>query len=334
MTLVYFYQLILALLGLVLLIKGADFFVESASAIAKKLQIPEFIIGFTIIALGTSLPEFGSNIYSSAIGHDDFIVGNIIGSNLFNLLAVLGICSLMFRVYISPRTLFIDWTFSLILSVLLMILIYGFALTSNQSGFLSRADGLVLIFLFIGFYIYIIRTSKKDLPVENEKFSAKSNTWNILSLIGGLAALLLGSKLAVDGLKDLSGLIGISQHTTAVILLAGGTSLPELSTAYAAFKNNKGNMAVGSIIGSNIINIGLILGISVLIHPTIVLKEYFNDLSFLIVGTTLPLIVLIFMYASQKKTGKLPYISIALGTVMMVLFLTFLYSNINEFLGL
>jgi len=261
------YVLIIA--GFVLLIKGADLLVEGASSIARALKVSDLVIGLTIVAFGTSTPELVVNVFAAIRANADIAIGNVIGSNIFNILIILGLSSMIFPLIVTHGTVWIEIPMTLAAAVLLGLLANDHLLT--QSGFqgLSRIDALILLACFAVFSYYIFRISGKqqdniEASAETKRIGVRKS---ILMIILGLAGLFVGAKFVVDSAVALASALGVSQSLIALTIVAAGTSLPELATSVVAAYKKNSDIAVGNIVGSNIFNIFLILGISALIRP-------------------------------------------------------------------
>lgn len=252
-------EVILLVAGFVCLIKGADFFVDGASALAKKMKIPSLIIGLTIVAMGTSAPELAVSISSAAKGSNAMAVSNVIGSNLFNLLMVLGICAAIMPIVVTKEVLRRDYPVSVAASVLFVIFILN--------GVLSRPEAAVLFLCLIAYMIVTIIYAKKNKTADEENDQSFSPIKCALFLIGGISAIVLGGNLVVDNAKAIAIAAGMSETLVGLTICAVGTSLPELVTSITASKKGENDMAVGNVVGSNIFNIFCILGISGMISP-------------------------------------------------------------------
>ena len=276
------------ILGFIFLIKGADLLVESGSNIARKLKISEFVIGLTIVAVGTSLPELVVSIQSVLKGHHNLLVGNVIGSCVYNLLLILGIISIIRPIQIKVKQE------SNIIIMLFAILIVG--LLGNLYGAIIFGEGIMLILLFSIFLISTIN-KKQEKSEENEINIIKS----IFILIMGIILLKYGGDFVVENASDIARKLNISEKIIGVTIVALGTSLPELVTSIIAIRKNTIEIAVGNIIGSNIFNLLLVLGITSLIQPVQFSYDYNTDLIFLVIAT---LGIILASIKSQKEEIK------------------------------
>ena len=258
----------LIILGFVLLIKGADFLVEGSSNIAKKFHIPEIIIGLTIVSIGTSMPELFVSTTSSINGYADMSIGNIIGSNLCNLLLILGLSALIRPIKFQRETRLIEMPMCLIVTIIFMIF-------CNTSGSIQKSEAVVLIILFILFIIYTIVMAKKGEQFDKEDDVAETKTENkkipiaknIIFIILGIIGLKIGGDLTVDNALIIARQFNVSEKIIGLTILAIGTSLPELVTSVTAAIKGNSDIAIGNIIGSNIFNILFIIGVSAVISP-------------------------------------------------------------------
>lgn len=289
-------QIGLLILGFVVLIKGADWLVNGASSLAKKHNVSDLAVGLTVVAFGTSAPELVVNVFASAQGHEAIVFGNIIGSNNFNLFVILGIAGLISPVVVQSSTVRREIPLSLIAVVLLFVLANNF-LVSDQH-LLSRIDGLVLLAMF-GLFLFYVYTQLKADPAENidsDIIHSHGKIW--LLIIVGLAGLVIGGKLVVNSAIAMATALGVSEKVIGLTIVAAGTSLPELATSVVAAIKRNNDIAVGNIIGSNIFNIFLILGVSSLIRPLSYDVTFNTDLYLLGLGT---IILLVFMFTGRKK---------------------------------
>jgi len=279
--------IILIILGFILLIKGADFLVEGASNIAKKFHIPEIIIGLTIVSIGTSMPELFVSITSAIEGYPDMAIGNIVGSNIANLLLILGMSSIIRSIKFKKETRLIEIPMCLGISLL-------FVLLCNLGHDITRFDAGILIVLFILFIVYTIIMAKKgeefdkeddDEKVVDKTKLSKSTIKDVVFLILGAVLLKIGGDLTVNNAVEIAKHFGLSEKLISVTILAVGTSLPELVTSVSAAFKGKSDIAIGNILGSNIFNMLLIIGVSAMIKPIVYNTSYNLDMIFLIGGT-------------------------------------------------
>jgi cation:H+ antiporter len=290
-----FVNAVFLLIGFVVLIKGADWMVNGASSLARRYRISELVIGLTIVAFGTSAPEMVVNVFASADGLSGVIYGNIIGSNIFNLLLILGVAGLIHPLKVQAQTVSKEIPFSLLAVVLLLILVNDIWLGGAQN-ILSGLDAFLLTLGFCAFLYYIYLNLKKEKQQETDEHPAP--LWRTLVLISvGLAGLVIGGKLVVDNAVQIAEVLGWSQKLIGLTIVAGGTSLPELATSVVAALKRNSDIAVGNVIGSNIFNIFLILGISGMIRP-IPYENVLNLDQFLLIAATI--LLFLFMFTSGR----------------------------------
>ena len=260
---------VLLIVGFALLIKGADFLVEGSSSIARILKISDLVVGLTIVAFGTSAPELLVNIFAGIQGNADIAIGNVVGSNIFNILIILGIASVIFPLTVTRGTVWVEIPLTLVAAVLLGLLANDHLLTGSSFRGLSRVDALILLGCFAAFVYYVFLIARKKEKGTDASLGSKPAglAKSAAVVVLGLVGLFVGAKFVVDGAIALAAALGVSESLIALTIVAAGTSLPELATsAVAAYKKNC-DIAVGNIVGSNIFNIFFILGISALIRP-------------------------------------------------------------------
>ena len=307
-------SILLIIIGFVLLIVGADLLVDGASGIAKKFHIPEIIIGLTIVSIGTSMPELFVSITSALEGHSDMAIGNVIGSNLSNLLLILGLSAMIKPVVFQKETRLYEIPMCLASTLILMIF-------CNTNAKISRGESAVLLILFCMFILYTIFMAQKEsqkniveIDVEEEK---KNSTFkDIIFIILGIIGLKIGGDLAVDNAVVVANYFNLSEKLISLTILAIGTSLPELVTSVTAAVKGNSDIAIGNIIGSNIFNILLIIGVSSMIHPITYNMSYNFDISILVIST---IILAIFPFIPPKDK-----MSRANGVIYFLMYLMYL----------
>lgn len=279
---------LLLIAGFIMLIKGADWFVDGASGIATKMGVSQLIIGLTIVAMGTSAPEAAISISSALKGSAGIAVGNILGSNIMNILMILGITAIIYPLSVQKSTIKYEIPFVIAISTILSII----GLTNNKIG---RADGAILLILFLCYFGYLFAMSKSS-PQEEETISESSNNASyarlILCLLAGIVLIIFGSNLTVDCATFLAKEFGVSDRIIGLTIVAFGTSLPELATCIAAAMKKNTDIAIGNIVGSNIFNILFVLGLSSLITPIEYSSDFTMD-SILCILTGVLLLVLV-----------------------------------------
>ena len=296
--------LVFLVIGFVLLIKGADFFVEGSSSVAKRLHVPSIIIGLTIVAMGTSLPETAVSVSASLAGNNELAVSNVVGSNIFNLVVVIGVCAILATVNVARETIRRDIPLSLICAGLLMLL--GIVGLGDKTGMtLGHLDGVIFVVLFACYIIYMVRTamkaSKEGKKVEieggsDEEIKLVSVPVSILFIIGGAIAIAVGGDVTVDAASRIASDLGMSQTLIGLTIVSIGTSHTELVTSIVAARKNEEDMALGNATGSNIFNILMVLGIASAISPISIITENIIDLCVLIVFT-----ICAWIFAGTKK---------------------------------
>jgi cation:H+ antiporter len=300
-------NIVLLLIGFVLLIKGADVLVEGSSVIAKKFGISNVVIGLTVIAFGTSMPELIVNIIASIQGNSDIGMGNVVGSNIANILLILGLAALFSTLKVNSSIIKKEIPFSILASVALFILINSSIINGAGKDGLMRSGGLILILFFCIFLYYIFSVAKKGDVLEKEGTKIKdiSQPLSIVMIIGGIVALFFGGKFIVDGAVVIASSLGLSQALIGLTIVAVGTSLPELAASVVAARKNQADMAIGNVVGSNIFNILWILGISAVINPLNYNPAMNFDILFLVFVSVMifPLIFLGRKYHFTKKEG-------------------------------
>ena len=302
------------LVGFVLLIKGADFFVEGSSAVAKKLRIPSIIVGLTIVAIGTSMPELAVSVSAALAGNNEIAISNVVGSNIFNLLVVCGVCSLFAPLAVSKSTLKVDFPIALSCAVLLL----GMCFIGNS---VNRIDGAILLVLFIIYISVLVRQALKARANtggsdEKEENSKDIPVWLcIIYIVGGIAAIKFGGDFVVNGASTIAAKLGMSDTLVGLTVVAVGTSLPELVTSVVASRKGEVDMAFGNVIGSNICNILFILGLSGAISPMAVITDNIVDIIVLI---AVSLISYVFVRSEQKLVKKEGIVMLAIYVVYMI----------------
>lgn len=263
-------EILLLLVGLGLILAGANFLTDGSAALAKRFRVPEFIIGLTIVAIGTSTPELVVSVLSAIGGQSDVAIGNIVGSNIFNVFAILGVCALIRPMALTADNIRRDIPFGMIASLLLVALVSDSFFASGATDRIGRIDGIVMLLLYVLLVGYTIRITGRTEASTADTGTAAPRMHGALialSILGGLAGLIFGGELFLDNATALARRLGVSESVIALTLVAGGTSLPELASSVVSLLKGKAEMALGNVIGSNIANILLILGMSATIRP-------------------------------------------------------------------
>ena len=308
-------DILLLLFGLFILIYGADIMVKGASALAARLNVPNMVIGLTIVAIGTSAPELVINVISSARGESSLALGNVLGSNIFNIMGVLGITAIIFPIAINSNTTRIEIPFVFLSAVLVLIMFGNNYWGTPQNFEISRVDGVVLLVFLALFFVYITRLAMKG---GSEEITIKNYTLlhSIAFVVIGLAGLMLGGRLLVTGAVSIAESLGVSQRIIAITIVSVGTSLPELATSVAAARRKNVDMAVGNIVGSNLFNVFFVLGISAVINPIVTTWESIADISVNILAS---LLLFLFIF-----TGKGRRIERCEGILLVSLYIAYL----------
>lgn len=314
--------ILLLAVGFAFLVKGADFFVEGSSSIAKKLKVPPIIIGLTIVAMGTSLPETAVSVTASLVQNNELAVSNVVGSNIFNLMFVIGVCSILTPIMVQKATVVRDIPLSL--GCALVLLVLGISGLGDKAGMtLGHADGVIFLIVFAGYIFTMVRSAMKaraagqKIEIEGveecDNMKELSYGKSILFLIVGAAAIAFGGDLTVDTASRIAIELGMSQTLVGLTIVSIGTSLPELVTSVVAARKNEVDMAVGNAVGSNIFNILMVLGISSAISPVALIRENIIDIVLLMVFS-----VMVWIFAGTRKK-----IERKEGIIMVVVYLVY-----------
>lgn len=316
-------QSLILLGGLLLILFGANYLVDGSSSIAKKFGISEFVIGLTIVGIGTSTPEMVVSFLSAFQGKADMAIGNIVGSNIFNTMLILGITALVSPLAITKSNLKKDVPLNIIVTTLLIILGLNFTLFGVGEDRLSRIDGIILLGIF-AWYMWSSFKSDTSESVEDEKeIVVRKGYVSVLMIIGGLAALIIGGRLFVNSATALAQMFGVSDKFIAITVMAAGTSMPELATCVVAAFKGRGQLALGNVLGSNISNILLILGGSALITPL-----SFAGMTIVDLGVVLLCSICILLSAFLFRKKELDRTEGALFLLMEAGYMWYLISNL------
>lgn len=283
---------LILIIGFILLIKGADFFVEGASGIAKLLKVPPLLIGLTIVAFGTSSPEAAVSIKAALQNNSGIAIGNVVGSNILNITGIIGITTLISPLTVERETVKKEIPFTLLSSILLLVLVMDISLQGFTTNTLTRGDGLVLaaFFAIFMYYLFEVARNTRETIDEDMIFCPKTMGKNIVFTIAGLAGIIFGGDLVVKGGTTIALTLGMSETLVGLTIVAFGTSLPELITSVTAALKKHSDIAVGNIVGSNIFNILFVLGSSSLISTMPVDSSMYFDLIIMIIFTVILLI--------------------------------------------
>lgn len=304
---------ILLIIGFILLIKGADFFVEGSSNLAQYFKVPSVVIGLTLVAFGTSAPEAAISITAALSNSSDLSVSNIIGSNIFNLFVVLGLTSLFKKVKASSKVIKKDYR----LSILFSLILFAFIMINYMfKDFLliSRLNGLILILMLFFYLRYLIKNA--DQSPNNAPPESSFHVLDLFFIIGGLLLIIFGGELTVSSAVSIARLLGLSERVIGLTIVAVGTSLPELCTSLVAAIKGKEDIAVGNVIGSNIFNILFVLGFSSLINPLLLNLDSLIDLALLIIGS-----FLVYLYFHDLQINRREGLSMLLLYIIYCIYI-------------
>lgn len=296
-------------IGIVLVLWGADRLTDGAVAVAEKMKMPQIVIGLTIVAMGTSMPEFCVSLISALKGTSDLAVGNIVGSNIFNTLLIVGVSALVAPMSIMKTTVRKDIPFALVASALLLIMCLD--------GDISRIDAAILFVMFLIFMYITLRGAKAQGTDVEEKEKKSMATWlSVVWILVGLACLIGGSNLFVDGATAVATKLGVSEAVIGLTIVAGGTSLPELATSVVSARKGNSGIAIGNVLGSNVFNILAILGLTGVISPMTLKGITMTDLSMMVIS-----IILIWLFSFTKyKIERWE------GAILAAVFVGYIYS--------
>lgn len=306
-------DVILLIVGFVILIKGADVFVDGASSVAGNFKVSKMLIGLTIVAFGTSAPEFAVSVKSLLNNSGDIVLGNVIGSNILNILLILGISSLFHSLNVTNNTVKKELPITLLITTLFAVLLSDSLFDKHIINEFTRGDGIVLLLFFTIFIYYLISMARKKIDNDqDEEYLSMGKA--LLYTLGGLIAIVIGSNLVVDNASSLALAIGVSEKMVALTIIAFGTSLPELVTSVAATRKGEYDIAIGNIVGSNIFNIGVVIGVPVALLGSIS-KVTFNyiDLAAMLLSA-----LLLFLFSWKDKK-----ISRNEGIIFLIIFVIY-----------
>ena len=307
--------------GFLLLIKGADWLIEGAADIARKFRIPEIVIGLTVVAFGTSAPELAVNIIASVNGNNGLAIGNIVGSNIANILLILGVAGTITSLTVKTNTVWREIPFSLFAALLLGFLVNDQISGDSQIDQISRADGLILIGMFVLFLFYTFHLGKNNLTEELPEADDARPMWKSIGmLLIGLAGLVIGGKWIVDGAVSLALLFGYSESFVGFTIVAIGTSLPELATAVVAVRKGNTDLAIGNVIGPNVFNIFWVLGLSATISP---MDFDAGDNFSILLNIACSAVLFILLFVGKRHTlQKWQSVLLLFGYVAYIIYLT------------
>lgn len=294
-----FLNILFLIIGFIFLIKGADIFVDGASSTASNFKVPKMLIGLTIVAFGTSAPEFAVSISAIASKNTDMVLGNVIGSNILNILLILGIAALIRPITIKDNTVKKELPLTILISSLLVVLFLDVPFENGNINQISRADGIIILLFFLIFLYYLVTLAKqkKENTEEPPKYSLGKS---LIFIIIGLIGIIIGSDLVVNNASNIASILGISERVISLSIVAFGTSLPELVTTIVSAKKSELDLLVGNIVGSNIFNICVVLGIPVVIFGGIIPNSF--QILDLVMLVTSAILLFVFSKTYQKIT--------------------------------
>lgn len=310
------YNILGVLVGLYGIVKGADFMVDGASSMARRFRIPEVVIGLTVVAFGTSMPEFVVSFFAALKGSGDMSVGNIMGSNIFNSLVILGATAFVATVPVGRRSLYVDIPWSIGAAAVCSVICFENWIFAEPANQLSRIDSLIFLALFVIFMTYnAVLTLKKHHAMEVQQ-DTERRLWIALKLLGGLTLLIVGGRILVNCASNVALELGVSEAVIALTIVAGGTSAPELVTSIVAARRGSLDMAVGNAIGSNVFNVFFVLGLAGLIHPMDVADITRLDLLMFVGG---PLLLWLFALSFRRINRWMGFILVSVYLAYLVL---------------
>lgn len=291
-------EILLLLVGFVALIFGANALVDAASSLAARWGVPSIVIGLTIVAFGTSAPELVVNVFAATTGSTDMVLGNVLGSNIFNVLGILGISALIYPLTVKSSTTWIEIPLSLLAAICVFVVASDVVLDGATTNLISRSEGIVLLLFFLIFLVYNLVVAKSggaDEEMETKDYTVGKA---ILFIILGLAGLIIGGRLIVTSAVSIAEVIGLSERVIGLTVVSIGTSLPELATSIIAVRKKNVDIAIGNVVGSNIFNIFLILGISGTIVPLGINPDSFFDI---VINIITGLLLFIFVFTGKGR---------------------------------
>ncbi len=306
-------NIILLILGFVILIKGADFFVDGASSVAQNFKVSKMLIGLTIVAFGTSLPEFAVSVKSILLKSGDLVLGNVIGSNILNILLILGLSAMFHPLTVKNNTVKKELPIAMLITVLFAILLSDNIFNTKVFNEFTRSDGLILL-LFFTVFIYYLISMLRNKVANSESKSPLSLQKAIAFTVLGIIAIMFGSSMVVNHSTQLARLLGVSERMIALTIVALGTSLPELVTSLTATKKGEYDIAIGNVVGSNIFNIGIVIGLPIALFGGVSNITF----SYIDIVTMILSAILLFMFSfNDYKISKKE------GLIFLLLFISY-----------
>lgn len=315
--------ILLIIIGLALILAGANYLTDGAAALAQRLKMPEFIIGLTIVAVGTSTPELVVSAMSAINGSSDIAIGNVVGSNLFNVFIILGICTLITPLALSGSTIRRDIPIAVAASLIMLAAVSDSYLGISEINKIGRLEGVIMLILYFALMAYTIRLARKEQSNEEQPKEKLMPLWlSLVMIVGGLGGLVYGGNLFVDNAILLAQRLGVSESVIAITLVAGGTSLPELASSIVSLVKDKADMALGNVVGSNIANILLILGSCATITPLTLGGITIVDILMVLLGS---LLVFVSAFTFQRKA-----IDRYEGVIFLIIYVVYIWYLIQR----
>lgn len=302
-------DIIFLLAGFVVLIYGANKLVDGGSALAARLNVPNIVIGLTVVAFGTSAPELVVNLVSSLDNNSAIALGNVLGSNIFNILGIAGITAMLYPLAVKKATTWVEIPLTVMAAIVLLLMVNSYS-GQNPAGYvITRAEGVILLFFFVLFMIYTFMLAKKG-EAEEVEIKNYTLTKSVFLIVIGLTGLIAGGRMLVSGAVGIAEMLGVSQRIIGLTIISIGTSLPELATSLIAARKNNVDMAIGNVVGSNIFNTFLVLGISAMVNPIQTTADSMLDL---IVNIIASLLLFAFIFTGKgRKIGRLEGVTFTL----------------------
>lgn len=305
---------IILIIGFIVLVKGADLFVDAASSLAENFHLSKMLIALTIVAFGTSAPEFAVSIKSLLSGSGDIVLGNVIGSNILNILLILGVSSCIHSLKVKNATVKKELPITILISTLLIVLMSDTLISGVSKNMMTRSDGIVIILFFLIFVYYLITVMRNKVDDEENGDPKYSVAKSIIFTVIGIVCLVLGSNAVVDSASSIASIMGVSERMISLTIIALGTSLPELVTSVVATRKGQYDIAIGNVVGSNIFNIGIVLGVPITIFGGI------SNISFNYVDLIVMFISALFLFLFSFKDYK---ISRKEGIIFLIIFVLY-----------
>jgi len=291
-------NIVLLVLGFVLLIYGANWLVDGATSLAKMYNIPNIVIGLTIVAFGTSSPELVVNVLASVNGQSDIVLGNILGSNIFNVMGILGLSAIIYPLTVKTNTTWIEIPLALLSALVMLTMANDMFLDGAESSMIGRVEGLGLLFFFIIFMVYNLGLMKKNPEQSDVSITYLSRPKSLLYILGGMVGLVVGGNLIVESASELARGFGISERIIALTIVSIGTSAPELATSITAVRKKNVDIAIGNVVGSNIFNTFLVLGIAAIVNPV---QVNVNSNFDLLTNVLASFLLFLFLFTGRKR---------------------------------